>query len=574
MLTPASLTRHAVCLGMTGSGKTGLCIGLLEDLAAQGVPILAIDPKGDLANLALVFPELTPEAFAPWTSGPAAAADAAAAWAAAHPGGETAAWLERVSVRVLSPGSESGTPVDVLGCLTAAPAGLDPEGLRELVTGAVSALLGLIGRPADPLRDPGAILLARLLGDAFARGESMPLDRLIPAVVDPPFGEIGYLSIDTFLPRDARLALAGDLNAVVASPAFAPFRTGVPLDVGAWLTPGERAPITVVYLAHLDEPQRQFFLTLLLHRVVAWSRRLPGTPDLRALVYLDEVMGVLPPHPKDPPTKWPVLALMKQARAVGVGVVLATQNPVDIDYKALSNAATWLVGRLQTRQDRARVVDGLASAGVDVGELDDALANLPPRTFLVRDGGPPRTVRSRHTYAFLRGPLTRGELSRLPRVAVDGAASDGLLAAAPPSPDGLPTRWLDPSARDAVAAALGLGPPDGVWRPVLVARWAVRFDDPGWVEDTTTHQVVVGAEEDGEVLPVALPDDAILRRAPVGGRYPPLPGWLFARGAVARWTERLRDRVVREAFMEGPRGERVPAEREDVRGVGVAVVWV
>jgi hypothetical protein len=603
MIRRSDLTRHAVCLGMTGSGKTGLCIGLLEDLAAQGVPILAIDPKGDLANLALVFRELTPASFAPWTASPDDAAAAAATWAAAHPDGATAAWLDAVEVRVLSPGSESGTPVDVLTCLTRAPAGLDPEGLRELVTGAVSALLGLIGRPADPLRDPAAILLARLLGDAFARGEELPVDRLIPAVVDPPFTELGFLAVDTFMPRDARLRLAGELNAVVASPAFAPFRTGVPLDVAAWLSPSDgpgrhadptgsaraddpgadrpaaphstarpRTPITVVYLAHLDEPQRQFFLTLLLHRVVAWSRRLPGASDLTALVYLDEVMGLLPPHPKDPPTKWPVLALMKQARAVGVGVMLATQNPVDLDYKALSNAATWLIGRLQTRQDRARVLDGLSTAGVDIGDLDDTLANLPPRTFIVRDGGTPRTVRSRHTYAWLRGPLTRGELSRLPRQAVPNRPTDGLLGAAPPAPDGLPARWLDAPARADLDPHLP--PADGVWRPVLVLRWAVRFDDPDFVEDTTVHQLLPGADEDAPVLPIALPDEALLRQAPAGGRYTPLPGWLFARGAVARLKDTLRDRVVREAFTTSPTGDRVVADREDVRALGAAVVWV
>jgi hypothetical protein len=531
---PTDLARHAVCLGMTGSGKTGLCVGLLEDVAATGVPVLALDPKGDLANMALVFPELVPDAFRPWTPDPEGAART---WKAATPPGATAAWARRVEVRVLTPGSESGIPVDVLTTLTRAPRHLlgDPEGLRELVTGAVSALLGLIGRAADPLTDPSAILLSRLLGDAFARGEDLPLDTLIPQVVDPPFSELGYFAVETFLPRPERLALAKALNTVVASPAFAPWRQGAPLDVGAWLTPAPRTPVTVLYLAHLDEAQRMFFVTLLMHQVVAWSRRQPGSSALRALVYFDEVMGYLPPHPRNPTSKWPVLALMKQARAVGVGVMLCTQNPVDLDYKAMSNAATWLVGRLQTRQDRARVLDGLATAGVDTAALEDALAALEPRSFVVRGAGPPRTVRSRHTLAFLRGPLTRGEVARL---SGGTAAAAGLLGAPPPPPDDLPARWLSPAG----SAALGLPAGARVWRPALVARWAVRFRHGGWVQDETVHQLLYPLVEDAAPRAVVV-DDAQVARKPAAGRYAPIPAWLFRRNAVRQVKEAWRDRI-------------------------------
>ena len=571
IVDPADLTRHAVCLGMTGSGKTGLCVGLLEDLAAAGVPILAVDPKGDLANLALVFPDLDVASFRPWTPDPEAAARA---WRAETPPGATAAWAERVEVRVLTPGSESGTPVDVLTTLTRAPRHLldDPEGLRELVLGAVSALLGLIGRAADPLTDPSAILLARLLGDAFARGDDLPLDTLIPQVVDPPFSDLGFFAVDTFLPRPERLELAKALNAVVASPAFAPWRHGVPLDVGAWLTPAPRAPLTVVYLAHLDEPQRMFFVTLLMHQVVAWSRRQPGATALRALVYFDEVMGYLPPHPRNPTSKWPVLALMKQARAVGVGVVLCTQNPVDLDYKAMGNAATWLIGRLQTRQDRARVLDGLATAGVDTSALDDELAALAPRTFVVRGAGPPRTVRSRHTLAYLRGPLTRADVARLPGAGAHRprAPADGLLGAPPPPPDDLPARWLEPAG----LPALGLPAPAGpiVWRPALVARWSARFRAGGWVHDETMHQLLHPLTDDTPPRPLPV-DDAHVARAPAPGRYAPLPAWLFTRGAVRALREAWRDRIVREQVREGPDGP-VVLDPGDVRPLAWALLWV
>ena len=572
MLDPDTLTRHAVCLGMTGSGKTGLCVGLLEDLAHRGVPVLAVDPKGDLSNMALVFPELTTEAFRPWTPDPQ---EACATWRAAITPEATRAYLSRVEVRVLSPGSESGTPVDVLTTLTRAPLHLrdDVEGLREWVIGAVSALLGLIGRPADPLTDPAAILLARLLGDAFARGDDLPLDTLIPQVVDPPFTELGYFAVDTVMPRPDRLALAKALNAVVASPAFEPWRRGVPLDVGAWLSAptGGKTPVTVLYLAHLDEAQRMFFVTLLLYQVVGWSRRQPGARALRALLYMDEVMGYLPPHPRNPTTKWPVLALMKQARAVGVGVMLCTQNPVDLDYKAMSNAATWLVGRLQTRQDRQRVLDGMATAGVDVGDLDDAIAALPPRSFVLRDGAGTRTVRSRHTLAFLRGPLTRGELGALARAVPPATPSDGTLGAPPPPPDELPVRWLDPPG----CATLGLTAPSGavVWRPALVARWAVRFTQAGQVEDRVAHQVLFPLTEDTPPRPIALSDEHIHRKLPAGGRYTTLPAWFFPRGAMSRLREAWRDQATREQVWEGPHG-RVAADRSDVRPLAWALVWV
>jgi hypothetical protein len=433
-LDPAELTRHAVCVGMTGSGKTGLCVGLLESLALQGVPVLALDPKGDLANLALALDPANPAEFEPWVD-PAEAARQGRS-VAEHAAATARAWGEAqardgltpdalqarrsgVEVVVHTPGSTAGVPVDVFTALTRAPEGLDPEGLAEYVTGAVSALLSLVGLAGDPLTDPRAILLARVLGDAFARGEAAPFDVLLPRLVDPPFETLGYFSVDEVLPREERTALALALNNVAASPAFRAWLTGVPLDVGAWLQPGPsgKTPLRVLSLAHLDDRQRSFFVTMVLHAVVAWTRRLPGTGALRALVYFDEVMGYLPPHPKDPPTKAPVLTLLKQARAVGVGVVLCTQNPVDVDYKALSNAGTWFVGRLQTQQDRRRVVDGLvaASGGADPAAVDELLGRLPRRAFVWRTADSPaaQVLRTRQVLCFLRGPLTRAEIGSL-----------------------------------------------------------------------------------------------------------------------------------------------------------------
>jgi hypothetical protein len=596
-LQPNQLTRHAICLGMTGSGKTGLCVGILEDLALQGVPVLAVDPKGDLANLALVL-DPTPEAYAGWVPDPAATAAAWRDGLAAAGIDDLQAFRDAVDVRVLTPGAESAAPVDVLTALTTAPPGLDDEARRDYVQGAVAALLGLIDHDGDPRTDPAAILLCRLLGDAFARGESLSLDQLIPAVVDPPVTHVGYFHVDTFLSRDDRLDLAKRLNTVLASPAFVAWRRGVPLDVDAWLTPRTpegKAPITVLYLAHLDEPGRRFFLTLLLHAVVSWSRRQPGTPNLRAALYLDEVAGTLPPHPANPPTKWPALTLLKQARAVGLGVMLASQNPVDIDYKAMSNAGTWLVGRLRTKQDRRRVLDGLDVAGVqaDPSAVDDQLAALPARTFLVLDDHGLRTITSRHTRALLRGPLTRAEVTRLVRSRPSAASpDDGLLPHPPPLPDGLTARWLrtpglaalraaadaDPTAAAAGAAPVSAPPlaEDAVWTAALYGRIHVRFDALGViVHETTVHRLVLpdapvdALTDQPAPAPTPLDDAWLARTPPPAGRYAPLPGWL----ADARRVDALTAAWIDHARVTTLGPDEAP-QADAVRLVGVAVVWI
>jgi hypothetical protein len=583
-LDPAELTRHAVCVGMTGSGKTGLCIGLLESLAAQGVPVLALDPKGDLANLALALDPSRPDEFVPWVdpgeaarqglSVEALAAATAAAWAEAWRrdglGPDALAHRRRaVEVVVHTPGSESGVPIDVFTALTRPPEGLDPEGLRAYVTGAVQALLALVGQAADPLTDPRAILLARVLGDAFARGEPVPFDVLLPRLVDPPFATLGYFSVDDVLPREARTALAVQLNNVAANPAFQAWLTGVPLDVGAWLapTPEGKTPLRVLSLAHLDDRQRSFFVTMLLHAVVAWTRRLPGTGALRALVYFDEVMGYLPPHPKDPPTKAPVLTLLKQARAVGVGVVLCTQNPVDVDYKALSNAGTWFVGRLQTRQDRERLVDGLVAAagGADGKEIDALLARLPRRAFLWRTADQPeaRVLRTRQVLSYLRGPLTRLEIGALGQVWAGAAPSDGLLGDPPPVPQDTPVRWLAAEAH----GPLGLAP-TGVWSPTLYARFRVVLAAPGFREERVVHRWLRA----GDDTPTAteLHDGWLVRREPEGGgRYPPVPAGWVAPGLRREWGDAL---LQSESVALGD-GRLVHPERRDVTVLGWALVW-
>ncbi len=565
-IEPDRLVRHAVCVGMTGSGKTGLCVGLLEELALSGVPILAIDPKGDLANLALAFRDPAAADFLPWidpgevrrqgTDALGLASRLAESWRAglASSGVEPArsvAFAERVEVTVHTPGSAAGVPIDVLGAIRGAPRGVAPgeEAWTDAVNGAVAAILGLVGVEADPVKDPAHLVLARITSEAWAASEALDLERLVVRLVDPPFAKIGVFPVDTFFPRPDRLELAMSLNAVAASPSFAVWSQGPALDLDVLLDASVKTPVRVLYLAHLDDAQRMFFLTLLLHRIVAWTRRLPGTSALRALVYFDEVYGYLPPHPRDPPTRRPLLTLLKQARAVGVGTMLVTQNPIDLDYSALSNTGIWFVGRLNTAQDRARALDGLASAGGgDTADLSRIVESLPTRNFLVRDvsAPAPRVLATRHTLSWLRGPLTLREIEQLPgRTGV--AAPPAVAAAAPllddlselradppPAPAGFDYRFLDPGVvfasrlGDRFAGVARPRRPDGVriWEPALHAHVRLRFDEGReFQSEREEHRLWFPLDADG----LGAPDDPpfeptdFLPSAPPGGRYAALP---------------------------------------------------
>ena len=413
------LRTHGVVVGMTGSGKTGLSLVLLEELVREGVPILAIDPKGDLGSLGLVFRGLDSQAFAPWVED-GQAEQTATRWRKGLSkwgldGASVDALADRMDLRLFTPGSSAGRSIDVLGAFRRPDQGVlgDVESRRNLVAATVSGLLGLAGRASDPVRDPAHVVLSRIIDDAWQAGTDPTLEELVLALVDPPFSKVGVFPVDRFFKPDDRMDLAMKLNAVLASPSFAAWRQGDPMQIDQMLRRagdnGGKVPVNVVNISHLDEQQRRFLLSILLGRLQAWSRRQPGTEGLRAIVYFDEVAGYLPPHPKNPPTKGPLLTLMKQARAVGVGVVLCTQNPVDLDYKALSNAGTWMIGRLQTAQDRARLLKGIGRT-----DLDDTVQSLAKRRFVVHVAGRSTTViGSRHAMCYLRGPLTGIEIKRI-----------------------------------------------------------------------------------------------------------------------------------------------------------------
>ncbi|HWH13994.1 MAG TPA: DUF87 domain-containing protein, partial [Miltoncostaeaceae bacterium] len=442
-LPSADLTTHGVIVGMTGSGKTGLGVVLIEECLLAGIPAILIDPKGDLTNLALTFPDLAPEQFLPWIDPAAAdragvaperyAADQAAAWreglAGWGLGPERVAALHRAAeVTVYTPGSTAGVPLNVVGALRAPSARGDLEAMRDEVAGYVSGLLGLVGIDADPLASREHILLSNLVESAWAAGRDLDLGALVAQVLRPPMRMLGVLELDAFFPPADRTALAMRLNGLLASPAFAAWAAGPPLDVATLLhAPDGRPRCAVITTAHLSDAERQFATALVLGKVVTWMRAQSGTTDLRALVYMDEVAGYVPPVAA-PPTKAPIMTLMKQARAFGVGTVLATQNPVDVDYKALANAGTWFVGRLQTERDRARLLDGMTDAGgqVDTAALAETIAGLGRRQFVLRRAGRdrPDVMTARWAMSYLRGPLTREQIARLtpPAATPPGAA--------------------------------------------------------------------------------------------------------------------------------------------------------
>lgn len=456
MYEARDLTTHGVVVGMTGSGKTGLCINVLEEAAIDGIPSIIVDLKGDLVNLLLQFEGLAPGDFATWTNPEDArlkgvsekeySEQMAAKWRQGL--AEWGQTPERVTLlknaaerRVYTPGSEAGLPLSILGTF-AAPKGKVPrEELNQKIDSTATALLGLTGICADPVQSREHILISQLLLHSWSKNKDLDLTQLIGFIQEPPLSKIGAFDLETFYPEKERLKLAVALNNILAAPSFSTWIAGEALDLSKLLAGGSKPRQVIFYLAHLEDAQRMFFLTLLLEEVLSWTRKQPGTSNLRAIVYFDEVFGYLPPYPANPPTKLPLMTLIKQARAFGVGLLLATQNPVDLDYKALSNAGTWFVGKLQTERDKARLIEGLLGVAAERGTLSDrgylenVISALGNRVFLMHDvhRGNPILMQSRQALSYLRGPMTREQVATLmePFKSSKPAASEPLPAAIP-----------------------------------------------------------------------------------------------------------------------------------------------
>ncbi len=578
-LTPADvlydsrdLTTHAVCVGMTGSGKTGLCIGLLEEAAIDGIPAIVIDPKGDLVDLALTFPQLDAASFRPWVNEDAArqqgmsaddfAAKEAAKWTKGLADwGQDAARIQRLrdaaDVVVYTPGSDAGTPVSVLSSLDAPSGDAAPELISERASGVAASVLSLLGIDADPVRSREHILLTTILQSAWSQKRGLDLAGLVAAVQTPPVARVGVMELESFFPAKERFALAMMINNLLAAPRFQSFLSGAAIDVDRMLYSEKGKPrIAIFSVAHLDDAERMFFVSLLLNEVVGWTRTRSGTSSLRAIVYMDEVFGYLPPT-AEPPSKKPLLTLLKQARAFGVGVVLATQNPVDLDYKALSNAGTWFIGRLQTERDKKRLADGLASAASGIGgeDIEKTIGALTPRVFLLHNTheSKPVVFQTRWALSYLAGPLTREQIRKLPKAAAESrpatAATTATTPNAPPRPPGataapvlppeLPQRFESGSSLTPFAMGLArvhVSLPDGsIHAQNIVRVAALAADGPG--PDWSTASELAG-------------EPAASDTAPSGASFAALPRSAGQNGAAKKWSDALVDSLYRGAAVQ------------------------
>ncbi len=498
-----SLTTHGVIVGMTGSGKTGLGVVLIEEALRCGLPVLAIDPKGDLTNLCLTFPNLSPADFRPWideaqarNAGETAdefAASQAALWATGLAGWnlagtDIAALRAQTDFTIYTPGSQAGVPIDIVGSLQVPTDTSDAETVADEIEGYVTGLLGLVGIVADPLSSREHILLANLIHHSWSEGRSLDLITLVGMIPAPPIRKLGVFDVDQFFPADDRMALAMKLNGLLASPSFASWAMGSPLDLQSLLySPDGRGRCAIITTAHLSDDERQFVTSLLLSKLVTWMRRQSGTTDLRAMLYMDEVAGYLPPTAM-PPTKKPIMTLMKQARAFGVGVVLSTQNPVDLDYKAMSNAGTWMIGRLQTDRDKARLLDGMASAAgtVDLGAIDATISGLGKREFVLRRAGKdqPEVFTTRWAMSYLRGPMTRDQISLVLRTTTELSTAAATRAE---------------ETQEPAITSPSIGADVSTVAPAIAAGIAVRFVDVAapWLGD-------IGGDTRGSTLEAAV----------------------------------------------------------------------
>jgi hypothetical protein len=553
------LTTHAVCIGMTGSGKTGLCIDLLEEATLNGIPSVIIDPKGDMTNLLLAFPELLPNDFLPWINKEDARRDGinkmqyaekiAALWKKGLRewgiGSERIKrFKEEAEFRIYTPGSKAGYGVSILSSLLAPKLSWeeDEETLREKIRGTVSALLGLVNYSTDPIRSREHILLSNIFEHYWREGNDLSLEILIGAISDPPFEKLGVLDIETFMPKDERQKLLLALNSIIASPSFEDWIKGDPLDIARFLKSEEGLPrVSIFYTAHLSDNERIFFTSLLLEEMLTWVRSQPGTNDLKAILYIDEVFGYMPPYPANPPTKKPLLLLFKQARAFGTGVMLTTQNPVDIDYKALTNAGTWFIGKLQTEQDKARLLEGLETINDESGEqfdrkyFDHLISSLKKRVFIHHNvhNDKPEILKTRWAMSYLRGPLTKEQIKDLvkteaevpTRKAVGKAKDSKTVKVRPRITEELqqvfaPARYSEEYAlKDLKGSAEASRDIEMVYAPFLFGRCTILVDrarPPVSYSERSAYLCAADASKEfftWKKEPFSLDDDAVLGEA-------------------------------------------------------------
>ena len=510
LLKASTLTTHGVIFGMTGSGKTGLGVNVLEEALLSGIPSLILDPKGDMGNILLNFPDSNPEDLEPWMDqAKAKRKGRTVADLAAKESAERREDLAKHDItperiqklrdntefKIYTPGSSIGVGMNVLGSLKAPD--LDWQGsaeiIRDEIEGLVSSILVLAGIKSDPVSGPEHILISMIIETWWRQGKDLDLATLVGQIPKPPFRKLGVFDLEMFFSEKQRMKLALQLNTLLASPSMASWLVGEPLDIESLIGGNGKTPCAIIYMAHLSETERQFVVTLLLSKVVTWMRSRPGTSELGALIYMDEAFGYAPPT-AEPPSKKPILTILKQARAFGVGLILVTQNPVDIDYKAMSNAGTWIVGRLQTENDKRRILEGIQGGMPD---LDTRISQLEKRQFLMHLAKKSsQTIFSRrHSMCYRFGPFTRAQISSLmenyknkvlkapaaPAPAMDTNTDtnfnsvDTQAAVAPSVAQGTEAVYLDPAAP--WVADLGADPTSTCLAPAAAVTINLLYDE-------------------------------------------------------------------------------------------------
>lgn len=590
MYDSRDLCTHAVVVGMTGSGKTGLCVDLLEEAAIDRIPAIVIDPKGDISNLLLTFPNLTPEEFRPWIDEGQASRKGvspeefatleADKWKAGLASwGQTSERIQKlrdtVEMRIYTPGSNTGRPLTILKSFSAPGTEVinDSDALHDRIGSATSGLLALLGIDADPINSREHILISKILEHAWRAGKDLDLGKLIGQIQTPPFDRVGIMEIDAFYPKKDRQSLAMTMNNLLASPSFASWLQGEPLDIKRMLHNDDGKPcISIISISHLSDQERMFFVTIVLNEMISWMRTQAGTSSLRALLYMDEVFGYFPPT-ANPPSKQPMLTLMKQARAFGLGCVLATQNPVDLDYKGLSNAGTWFLGRLQTERDKARVLEGLEGASAqagstfDRGKMEQTLAGLGARRFLMNNvhEDQPVVFETRWAMSYLRGPLTRNQIQELvasdPNYNPDEVAASSRVAhkaanverAPEPTidprqliPDDVPQYFLEPNEYISGDDRL-------VYRAALLGRGRLHYVRASYGVDQWNDLTFLASISGGELPNEVWPDAELMthqldleRKPSEGAEFDSLPSDFEKSRNYSSWSKELKEFLYRE----------------------------
>jgi hypothetical protein len=573
------LVTHAVCVGMTGSGKTGLCIGLLEEAAIDSIPAIIIDPKGDLSNLLLTFPNLAPQDFLPWVnegdaqkkglSTEAYAFQQAELWKGGladwRQDGERIKRLrEAADFRIYTPGSNAGIPVSILKSFTAPPETIRQDGelLGERINTTVTSLLGLVGIDADPIRSREHILISNILNTEWSAGHDLDIAALIQKIQTPAITKIGVMDLDSFFPNEDRFELAMALNHLLASPSFASWLEGEPLDIPTILhTQTGKPRLSIFSIAHLGDAERMFFVSLLLNQVLGWMRTQSGTTSLRAILYMDEIFGYFPPV-ANPPSKLPLLTLLKQGRAFGLGVVLTTQNPVDLDYKGLSNAGTWFIGRLQTERDKARVLEGLEGIAVSTGqkfdrqEMDELLAGLSTRIFLLNNvhDDAPEVFETRWTMSYLRGPLTRGQIKTL-MDPVESVDPEPVVAA--PVPITVKDKpLLPPEVSQYYIPIRSAQGTQLTYRPMLFGAAEVHYSDSKTI-DLTQQLTLLAEVSDGPIaldwnqaIPIDIPIEELETAPEADAAFAEVPSKATKERSYGTWGKDLATWIYRNHRLE------------------------